>query len=362
MPAYLHALATAVPDTAYEQAFIGELMAAQHADDRRLSRLIARLYRHSGIDKRHSVIADFVPGAPAGLFFDPETQRVKVPGTAARNALYAQTSKPLFSCASSRALAASPFGPAEVTHVITASCTGFFAPGPDVALVRELGLKASAARYHLGFMGCYAALPALKLARDICLADAEAVVLVVCVELCTLHLTFESDEDSLLASSLFADGGAAAVVSAKGEGVLELSYFGSALTSGGEEAMAWTIGDQGFAMTLSSYVPRLLESELAPATAPLFAQAGVAREKIDHWAVHPGGRAILDKVASALGLADKAMAPSRRVLREYGNMSSPSVLFVLREVLENGAASGERVAALAFGPGLTIEGGLFRVP
>jgi predicted naringenin-chalcone synthase len=245
------------------------------------------------------------------------------------------------------------------------SCTGFFAPGPDQLLVDRLGLDPQVERFHLGFMGCHAAFPALRAARAFCAARPDAVVLVACVELCSLHLQPPTDHDRILAASLFADGAAAAVVTAApprpGRAALRLDALHTELIGSGSEDMTWTIGDAGFEMVLSSYVPRLLGERIEKVVAPVFdadpALAGRPFAEVPRWAVHPGGRSILDKVQQALALRDDQLVPSRDVLRRHGNMSSATVLFVLRDIL-TGAPSeepDERVCALAFGPGLTVE-------
>ena len=201
------------------------------------------------------------------------------------------------------------------------------------------------------------------MAQAFCEADPDATVLVVCLELCTLHLKFQSDPDSLISASVFADGAAAAVVSARppedGRGALEMTAFATTLTPTGEEDMAWTVGDKGFDMVLSTYVPSIIEANLREALAPLFAEVGLTEEDIDHWAIHPGGRAILDKVEASLALAPDKLLPSREVLRDYGNMSSATVLFILQKLLAAPAVDDEKVYAMAFGPGLTVESGLF---
>jgi predicted naringenin-chalcone synthase len=363
MTSYLHHLATVVPEVAYRQDVIGALMQRWVGGDRRTSRLLARIYRHSGIDKRHSVVRDFLPDAD-GPFLGA-SHGATPPGTGARNALYTAEASRLYADLAKRTVAEAPgIETADITHVITVSCTGFFAPGPDYVVLRALGLPGTTERYHVGFMGCFAAFPALRMADAFCRADPDAVVLVVCVELCTLHLQPTGDPDSLVSTSVFADGGAAALVSARrphpDAAALAIDGFASALTPDGEEAMSWTIGDSGFDMVLSSYVPKLLEANLASATAPLFEALEVESDEIERWAIHPGGRAILDKVEAGMALDEERMAASRWVLRQFGNMSSPTVLFVLKRLLDLGVASDERVAALAFGPGLTVESGLFR--
>jgi predicted naringenin-chalcone synthase len=222
-------------------------------------------------------------------------------------------------------------------------------------------------RTHVGFMGCFAAFPALRLARAFVALDPDAVVLIVCVELCTLHLQPRADVDSVLSAAVFADGAAAAIVSGRPPAgdvrPLRLDATSTAVARSGVDAMAWTIGDHGFDMTLTAYVPRVLEAETGAAIAPLMRRGGLEVADVPWWAVHPGGRAIVDNVARALELPDDAVVASRDVLRAYGNMSSATVLFVLEHLMDPahpGPAEGEAVAALAFGPGLTVDGALFR--
>ncbi len=360
MPTYLHHIETVVPPYAYAQADIAQLMKHYLGESRKAEKLIARVYAQSGIEKRHSVIPNL--SSHDSFFFENNTFRN--PSTKVRNDLYTQEAKELFVCAAHRAIAHTPrVTEFDITHVITVSCTGFFAPGPDYYVVKELGLNAGVQRFHIGFMGCYAAFPALKMAHAFCEADKNAVVLVICLELCSLHLQAKEDVDSLISASVFADGGAAVILSAQppelGAHALELGQFASALVSEGEKDMAWMIGDNGFDMVLSTYVPQILESNVGTGVEALLAEMGLSKEAIAHWAIHPGGRAILDKVASALELDETALTASRKVLQNYGNMSSSSVLFVLKELL-NEAKPDESIYAMAFGPGLTVESGLFR--
>lgn len=350
-----------MPPNAYGQEQLLESMKAWHGHDRRTNRLLAGIYRASGIEKRHSVLADFHQGDAGGFYYDPAAGTFRNPSTAERNDRYAQEAGKLASCAARRALAEADYAPARVTHLITMSCTGFYAPGPDLDVVRELGLTPSVERYHVGFMGCYAAFPAMRLARSIALADEEALVLVVAVELCTLHLQAGRESDELVAAAIFADGAAAALVSAQppeGRPAYRLRRFHSALAPGARGDMAWTIGDSGFRMVLSSEVPRIVEREAEGALAPLWEQAGVVKGEVSAWAVHPGGRAILDGFAAGLGLEEGALAASREVLVPYGNMSSATILFVLRSLLRAAGPGAGPVTAVAFGPGLTVESAL----
>jgi predicted naringenin-chalcone synthase len=310
------------------------------------------------------------------VFFDIESRELLFPGTKARNEIYATEATKLYVRAAQAAIEACPgIEASDITHVVTVSCTGFYAPGPDFMLVRELGLGAAVQRYHLGFMGCYAAIPALRTAKQFCEADAAAVVLVVSAELCTLHLRTSNDPDTIVASSLFADGAAAGIVTARplaeGERAFDLDRFETRITPNGEDDMAWKIGDHGFEMVLSNAIPTIIDDHITGAIEPLLdhdaalAEAlatDAASDAIEHWAIHPGGRSILDKVESRLRLSEAQLVPARETLRDYGNMSSATVLFVLRNILESDpAADGDRVVAMAFGPGLTVESALMTV-
>ena len=358
----IRSIGTAVPPAVLQQGAMRDILLAQPALGRLGRRLVGAAFDASAIDTRHTVLDDLAgaPGDGAPLMHEAATNTVLTPSTGARNAAYVERAPELCRLAATRALASGDVAADDITHVITVSCTGFAAPGPDLWLVRDLGLAATTQRYHLGFMGCYGAFPALRMARDVCRADPEAVVLVVCIELCSLHLQVCDDPDAIVAASLFADGAAAAVVTGRrapaGAAVLDLDAFAPTVVQAGEAEMAWSIGDTGFDMVLSSYVPRIVEEHIAGALAPLLEAAG-GTAGVDRWAVHPGGRSILDKVVQALDLAPDALDGSRAVLREVGNLSSATILFVLKRILE-GAAPGpapERVCAMAFGPGLTVE-------
>ncbi|WP_255454129.1 MULTISPECIES: type III polyketide synthase [unclassified Cryobacterium] len=424
MSVTLRALQTVVPSTVLIQEQVRDVFAAQPGLSRLGKRLVTASFNLSGIERRHTVIEELTLDSekPDPQFFDAATQTLLVPSTRVRNELYITEATKLFVEAGRRALAACPgIEAADVTHVVTVSCTGFYAPGPDYMLVRELGLKPTTQRYHLGFMGCYASMPALRTAKQFVEADPNAVVLVVSAELCSLHLRTSDDPDTIVASSLFSDGAAAGIVSSRapapGENALSLDLFETVITPVGEGDMAWKIGDEGFEMVLSSYVPHIIDEHIEGALAPLFAKdpglaaavaalgetmpieefasevaelaevaevasggsvatltasavvvaaAEAARAPLStaiaHWAIHPGGRSILDKTEAKLGLSEAQLVPSRETLRSYGNMSSATILFVLKAILDApDTADGERLCAMAFGPGLTVESGLMTV-
>jgi len=371
MTVYVRALETAVPPTILIQHEARDVFAAQPGLTRLGSRLVSTCFDSAAIDTRYTAVRELTLDSTAGnpQFFDPQTGLLRSPSTKARNNLFAEEATKLFIEAADAAVSkCDGIDPADITHLITVSCTGFFNPGPDYKIVRALGLNPAVQRYHLGFMGCYAAFPALRAAKSFCEADPGAVVLVVCAELCSLHVRTSNDPDTIMGSALFADGAAAAVVTARGDlpspPLLQLDHFETVLTPVGEDSMAWNIGDEGFEMVLGNYVPHIIDDHIVGALEPLLARDPSLRELaycgITHWAIHPGGRSILDKVQSRLELTDEQLVPARETLRNFGNMSSATVLFVLKHILDLPPLEGdERICSMAFGPGLTVETGLF---
>jgi predicted naringenin-chalcone synthase len=352
--AHVQAIGTAVPPHQVHDAFVAYVRSTLKPKQ---ARLFDRMVGRAGIERRFSFIEPEV--LPDGRITD--TQRFygfdEWPSTGARMEAYARYA-PKLAMQAIAALGAA-FEPEAITHVVVASCTGFTAPGLDQQIIAASGIPASAERTVVGFMGCYAAVNALRLAHHIVRSEPAARVLVVNLELCTLHFQRSDDMERLLAMLLFGDGATAAVVSSEPTGVA-LGDFRSAAIPGSSEAITWHIRDQGFDMHLDGQVPALIGTALA--TERLRNDSGgllrgTAPEDYDCWAVHAGGRTILDAVEGALGLADDALEPSRRVLREHGNMSSATLMFVLRDMLaaRAGGEPGQRGMALAFGPGLAVE-------
>ncbi|WP_267442860.1 MULTISPECIES: type III polyketide synthase [unclassified Curtobacterium] len=350
MSATIRAIGTAVPATTLQQDAVRDLFSAQPGLGRLGSRIVPAAFDASAVEHRHTVLGELDTTAAPGTFRDADGL-LHSPSTGTRNDRYRELAPALFVESARDALERAGVDAADVTHVVTVSCTGFTQPGPDLAIVTELGLRRTVFRHHIGFMGCCAAFPALRSAAAFAEADPTAVVLVVCAELCTLHVRASDDPDQIVANSVFGDGAAAAVVTADGPG-LRLDAFATTVVPEGASEMAWNIGDEGFEMVLSTAVPKLVGATVAEAVGPLL--DGPAAD-VPVWAVHPGGRAILDRTQDALGLPDSAMVSSRAVLRDHGNMSSATVLFVLRHALDAGIDDGTPVVALAFGPGLTVE-------
>ena len=371
MTVTLMALETAVPSTILIQEQARDVFAAQPGLTRLGQRLVRTCFDSAAIETRRTAVRELTTSSRSAepMFYDAGTGLLLNPTTKERNDLFATEATALFIEAAGKVLAACPeLSASDVTHVITVSCTGFFNPGPDYKIVRALGLAPSVQRYHLGFMGCYAAFPALRAAKAFCEADPQAVVLVVSVELCSLHVRTSNNPDTIMGSSLFGDGGAAALVTAREipttRAVLSMDHFETVLTPVGEDSMAWNIGDHGFEMVLDSYVPKIIDEHITGALAPLLATApelaALPYSSIRHWAIHPGGRSILDKVQAKLELSVAQLIPARETLRNYGNMSSATVMFVLKHILEQPAEEeSEAICAMAFGPGLTVETALF---
>lgn len=353
MPAYIRALGTALPPWQIAQSDIVEFMIRAHSLEGEAARRLRILYRASGIQQRYSVLRDYT-GVPD--FFSDRDDLQPFPGTAARMKRYEQTALPLAAKAIRSATLADQSWD-SVTHLVTVSCTGMYAPGLGIDLIRELGLPPSVKRTAINFMGCYGAVIGLRTAADICKAHPGANVLVVSVELCTLHIQQATDQDTLLAQALFADGAAAAWVSDKpGPGLsLQLDSFATDLTLAGYDEMAWHIRDYGFTMRLSAAVPALLRSGMQELADRLLQQQNWDREPI--WAIHPGGKRILQVAAEVLGISGKQLEASYVVMKRQGNMSSATLLFVLAHIWEKllPADVGRPLIGLAFGPGLTME-------
>lgn len=364
----LDAIATGNPPTRCRQEEAARFMQQVEGSPEALRKRLPAIYEKTGIDYRYSAVEDYAR-APEDFTFYPRHWDGDPPTTAERNQKYREVAPGLAERVASEALAESGHAPAEVTHLIAVSCTGFFAPGLDVELVKRLGLPRDTQRTLIGFMGCYAAFNAMRAAHHVCQHQENARVLVVCVELCTLHFQISQTIRSAAVNALFSDGAAAAVFSARkdDEARGRLAYAdGHTLLdddSGGE--MTWDIGDTGFLMGLTARVPKVIAGHL-PGYLDALLPAEISRGEVDFWAIHPGGRAIVEQAQETLGLTDGQVADSFEVLRRRGNMSSPTVLFILKRFLERhqkARAAGQegfrRGVAMAFGPGLTLEGARF---
>jgi predicted naringenin-chalcone synthase len=357
---FITAIGTAVPEYQFEQSVIAEFM-ERLATDEAQRRKIRTVFRASGIKTRHSVLADY--GKTGDFTFFPNTPNLDpFPGTEQRMVAYRQYAVDLSVAAVQNIQTERSFDTDSITHLITVSCTGMYAPGLDIDLINRLVLRSSVNRTCINFMGCFAAINALKSADAFCKADPKARVLIVCTELCSLHFQKDFTDDTILANALFADGSAAMLVEPNVSGLgLGLEGFYSDIAHHGADAMAWSIGDLGFEMKLSSYVPEILGKGIQDLVNGLLNRTGLRQEQINHFAVHPGGKKILDVVAEALTLSQERLSAGYQVLSDCGNMSSPTIMFVLKAMLkEKMIRSGDSVMTMAFGPGLTMESVLIR--
>jgi prepilin-type processing-associated H-X9-DG protein len=359
---FITALATANPPHKLSQEAIAAFMQRSMQLSTDDGRKLAAIFRMSGIETRYSMLEDY--GRSENFtFYSNNPGFTPFPSTKKRNEAF-QLYAPLLSTeAAQKALRQSGVAAKDITHVITVSCTGMYAPGLDIDLVDSLQLPLSVQRTNINFMGCYAAFNALKAADAFCKTGPEVKVLIVCTELCSLHFQKENTEDNLLANALFADGSAAVIVEANTHSAncLHISTYYSELARQGNKDMAWNIGDVGFEMKLSSYVPDVIRSGIKELTSTLLKKLNLSLENIQHLAIHPGGKRILEAIEQELHLQKTQNQWAYYVLRNYGNMSSPTVLFVLKEIfyrLEK-KNNNENILSFAFGPGLTLESMVF---
>lgn len=349
---HIVSIGTANPGQGIPQMQIGEFMKIAHGLDPIESRKLNFVYRQSGIEQRFSVLDDFQHVDPENFSFFPKNHSLTpFPGTQKRMEVFQRNGFDLAKKAIVNCLQKGMTYPNEITHLILVSCTGMFAPGLEIQIIHELGLKTDIERYALHFMGCYAVFNAIKLADKICDATPKAKVLIVSVEICTIHFQKEYTEDNLLANALFGDGSSAALVSKSNSG-LGIAKYDSKLFKEGEQDMAWSIGDFGFEMKLSKYVPELLQRGIEQIE--LHLENIFKLSTIKNFAIHPGGKQILQKLELAFGLDHSQNFASHEVLRNHGNMSSATILFVLEKWLEVETKVGN-ILAMGFGPGLTLE-------
>lgn len=354
----IRSIALATPRGRFTQSQAAGLAAGLVGAGPGHARALAALYRRAGVDGRAAAVAD-EDGHQS--FYPSRAEAPSGPRTSERMALYAAIAPELALDACRRCLREAGLGAGGITHLVTASCTGFDAPGVDIALVGRLGLPSVVQRVHLGFMGCHAAINALRCAQAFVSADPEARVLVCCVELCSLHFQYAPDagDGATVANALFADGAAACLVKHGDDPALPtLVSTASGHFAGTGTDMGWRIGDHGFAMSLSARVPGLLEQRVGPWVGAWLSGLGLDASGVGSWGIHPGGPRVVEGVRRGLGLDAAACGPSLAVLREHGNMSSPTVLFILDRLLR--AEAPRPIALLAFGPGLAGEAALIR--
>lgn len=366
MKSYITSIGTAVPKFKNKQSTIAEFMSEAAGMNEEEKNKLSLLYRASGISYRQSVIPDFGKRNGEYTFFPNTPDLEPFPTVGERMKLYEKEALPLALQAVEDCFAQTKINPSEITHLVTVSCSGMYAPGLDIELIEKLSLSRNVQRTCINFMGCYAAFNGLKAADAICRSTKNAKVLLVCVELCTIHYQKTKDWDQILSNALFSDGAAAVLIdSEKPETgtALSMENFHCDLAPEGKGDMAWHISDTGFEMTLSSYVPDLIKSGIGKLTIDLLSKLDLTADEIDFYAIHPGGKKILEAIEWVLKIEKDKNRFAHHILREYGNMSSPTVLFVLKEILKDLSDSDDQknILSFAFGPGLTLESMMLKI-
>lgn len=364
MHSFLLALSTAVPRYRYDQERLADFMTSVLSLDAAEAAKLRKLYKNSAIKTRYSVLEDFSRPREDWTFWGDSFPHA-VPGMTARNAAYKNEAHPLALEASRKALAEWGGSLDAITHLISASCTGVVVPGIEFELLNSLKLNRSVNRLGINFMGCFGAFKALAVAHAFAKENSKNRILLVCTELCSLHMQGGKTIDTLLANALFADGAAAAVVGGDVESwensLWEIVKNQSMGLENSFEEMSWEASDTGFLMTLSQHVPQSIRNNIVAFSGSLLQGAPsstLAAADCD-WAIHPGGKAIVKSIEEALNLKEDQTIPSWNTLANYGNMSSATFLFVLDE-LRRSKSMKEWSAGLGFGPGLSMEGILLR--
>ena len=352
-------ISTALPVYRHEQTDILSFMQKVYALNDIDKRKLRFLYHQSGIGSRYSVIPDYSLNPDKWTFYPPTENLDPFPNLELRMKWYERTA-PALSIDAIEKCIDQKINKEEITHLITVSCTGMSAPGLDLQIMESMELKPNIFRTSVNFMGCYAAIHGLKMADAFCKADKNAKVLVVCTELCTLHFQKENTMDNLASSLLFGDGSAAVLVVNEEDALpgLRIKNFYSEVAFGGKEHMSWQLSSKGFLMTLSGYVPELIEQDFDQLLMKALQNAQREKKDISHWCIHPGGKRILSSISKSAGIEEGKLSSSYKVLNDYGNMSSPTILFVLKEIMDSFEENDQHdvnIFGAAFGPGLTME-------
>ena len=350
-------ISTEVPSYKHTQQHILEFMEGAYSAGEKEMRILRYLYGHSGIETRYSIIPDYTLPIDEWRFFPKSRDLEPFPNLEQRMDWFKTYALPLSLQAANKCINGI-LDKNEITHLITVSCTGMSAPGLELQLMEAMGLKNDTARTAINFMGCYAAVHGLKMANDIVNANPGAKVLVVCTELCTLHFQKQFTEDAITAPLLFADGSAAVLVCSDEHPFtgIRLDSFYSEILKDAKDSMSWNLSSTGFVMTLASDVPEIFRTDIGPLKERAIDKAGLKDGDIDYWCIHPGGKRILEAIGKGLSLKEEDLAPSYKILREYGNMSSATILFVLKDMWEQLMNNeGAHIFTAAFGPGLTME-------
>jgi alpha-pyrone synthase len=365
MKAGITAIGTASPPYQRNQDELGEMLTLVSFLSNTEKRLLRTIFKATGIKKRHSVLEDFSKN-PGEFTFIPNDMKASFPSTAKRMDIYKANALTLALMAIDDCFnQLENFNKNEITHLITVSCTGMYAPGIDIEIVQALALNTQTQRTCINFMGCYGTFNAIRAANAFCLANPEAKVLVVSVELCSIHFQKIEDPSHIISNAIFADGAGALIIEANPtqKKWLSLDAFFCDLLPQSDQEMAWHIGDQGFDIVLSSYVPELIKQGIHSFVSQLLEKSKLTISDIDYFAIHPGGQKILEACEMSLNISKENNQFAYEVMQNYGNMSSATILFVLKALWNNlqPGDSGKNIFSCAFGPGLTLESMLLQV-
>jgi alkylresorcinol/alkylpyrone synthase len=351
-------IATGNPAYAHSQDNLFAFADAVYSRDAIESRKLKFVYHQSGIDKRFSVLEDFSLPAAKRSFFPDSPDLEPFPDLEKRMRTFHDNAAGL-SVKTIKECIEGKIKESEITHLITVSCTGMSAPGLDLQIMEAMDLSPGLQRTSVNFMGCYAAIHGLKMAHAICTTYPGANVIVVCTELCTLHFQKDITHNNIMSSLLFSDGCGAMLVQndIKQKG-FNLQHFFSQVSFKGKSDMSWELSGKGFLMTLTGYVPELIKEDFDMLVSKALASAGKTKNDITHWCMHPGGKKILQVIEESMQLLPGKLQHSYDVLRNFGNMSSASIVFVLENILNELRQNNDSTAQVfgaAFGPGLTME-------
>lgn len=351
-------IGTAVPGFRHEQQSIFDFMHRVFALPEAEKRRLRYMYSLGGIDTRYSVIPDYSRPMNEWKFYPRAENLEPFPSLEQRMSWYQKHAAPL-SVKATRKCLDGKIQQSEITHLITVSCTGMSAPGLDLQLMELLDLPGNIDRTSINFMGCYAAIHAMKIAHHICNNEPSATVLVVCTELCTLHFQRDASMDNMASSLLFGDGSAAMLITGNDHilpGIVVEDFYSEVIPKGKKD-MAWELSSSGFLMTLSGYLPELIQEDFQTLVNRALKRKHLDQHDIGEWCIHPGGRKILEAIEKSLGIQKADLEESYQVLRDHGNMSSPTILFVLQKFLNRHLHEKEKrkIFGAAFGPGLTME-------
>ena len=353
-------IATKVPAFKHKQDDLFAFAEKVYCKDETESRKLRFLYKHSGIETRYSVVPDYSSPMSGRTLFPASADLEPFPCIEKRMQVFHEHAAAL-SAAAVEDCIRGRISKDEITHLITVSCTGMSAPGIDLQVMEMMELPQNIVRTSVNFMGCYAALHGLKLADAFCSSQPNANVVVVCTELCTLHFQKDISADNMTSSLLFADGSAAMLIQPNSSALkgIRVQNFFSDVSFKGKKDMAWELSSKGFLMTLTGYVPELIKEDFKGLVDKALESSGQKQTDVSHWCIHPGGKKILESISSGLGIPDGSLKYSYNVLNDYGNMSSPTILFVLKKILDEFEqeypSQPPVIFGAAFGPGLTME-------